>query len=119
MFESKEVPILNALYNVSESFTTIIIIIITSTFHLFVILFLVTITLGKYIANTIFRMTFSFFPHSLSWEYTFMPVFPPLLPKDEKSTTNSMLGIWIGETAIPCTPNEAKGKSRGKTNCIK
>ncbi|XP_049641099.1 ewing's tumor-associated antigen 1 homolog [Suncus etruscus] len=42
-----------------------------------------------------------------------------IAPQDEKPPTNSLLGIWIGETAIPCTPNEAKGKSRGKINCIK
>ncbi|KAM5319544.1 ewing's tumor-associated antigen 1 isoform 2-T2 [Glossophaga mutica] len=30
-----------------------------------------------------------------------------------------MLGVWIGEAAIPCTPNVAKGKSRAKVSCTK
>ncbi|XP_005385735.1 PREDICTED: ewing's tumor-associated antigen 1 isoform X2 [Chinchilla lanigera] len=30
-----------------------------------------------------------------------------------------MLGIWIGETAIPCTPTVAKEKSRVKMSCTK
>ncbi|XP_036291443.1 ewing's tumor-associated antigen 1 isoform X3 [Pipistrellus kuhlii] len=30
-----------------------------------------------------------------------------------------MLGVWIGETAIPCTPHVAKGKSRAKFSCTK
>ncbi|XP_057597647.1 ewing's tumor-associated antigen 1 isoform X2 [Hippopotamus amphibius kiboko] len=38
---------------------------------------------------------------------------------DEKPTTDSMLGVWIGETAIPCTPSVAKGKSRAKLSCTK
>ncbi|KAM8786455.1 ewing's tumor-associated antigen 1 isoform 1-T1 [Rhynchonycteris naso] len=42
-----------------------------------------------------------------------------IAPQDEKPTTNSMLGVWIGETAIPCTPNVARGKSRAKTSCTK
>ncbi|XP_032147819.1 ewing's tumor-associated antigen 1 isoform X1 [Sapajus apella] len=45
--------------------------------------------------------------------------FSPYLPKDEKPTTNSMLDVWIGETAIPCTPSVAKGKSRAKIGCTK
>ncbi|KAM9212004.1 ewing's tumor-associated antigen 1 [Dugong dugon] len=42
-----------------------------------------------------------------------------IAPQDEKPTTNSMLGVWIGETAIPCTPSVAKGKSRAKISCTK
>ncbi|XP_004691521.1 PREDICTED: ewing's tumor-associated antigen 1 [Condylura cristata] len=42
-----------------------------------------------------------------------------IAPQDEKPTANSMLGMWIGETAIPCTPSVAKGKSRAKINCTK
>ncbi|XP_006881099.1 PREDICTED: ewing's tumor-associated antigen 1-like [Elephantulus edwardii] len=42
-----------------------------------------------------------------------------IAPQDEKPTTNSLLGVWIGETAIPCTPTVAKGKSRAKMNCAK
>ncbi|XP_008583359.1 PREDICTED: ewing's tumor-associated antigen 1 [Galeopterus variegatus] len=42
-----------------------------------------------------------------------------IAPQDEKPTTNSMLGMWIGETAIPCTPIVTKGKSRGKISCTK
>ncbi|XP_035128297.1 ewing's tumor-associated antigen 1 isoform X2 [Callithrix jacchus] len=30
-----------------------------------------------------------------------------------------MLDVWIGETAIPCTPSVAKGKSRAKISCTK
>ncbi|XP_057165181.1 ewing's tumor-associated antigen 1 isoform X2 [Ursus arctos] len=30
-----------------------------------------------------------------------------------------MLGVWIGATAIPCTPSVAKGKSRAKISCTK
>ncbi|XP_051020855.1 ewing's tumor-associated antigen 1 isoform X2 [Acomys russatus] len=30
-----------------------------------------------------------------------------------------MLGVWIGETAIPCTPSVAKEKSRAKISCAK
>ncbi|XP_016804147.3 ewing's tumor-associated antigen 1 isoform X2 [Pan troglodytes] len=30
-----------------------------------------------------------------------------------------MLDMWIGETAIPCTPSVAKGKSRAKISCTK
>ncbi|XP_052054756.1 ewing's tumor-associated antigen 1 isoform X2 [Apodemus sylvaticus] len=30
-----------------------------------------------------------------------------------------MLGVWIGETAIPCTPGVAKEKSRVKISCTK
>lgn len=33
--------------------------------------------------------------------------------------TNSMLGVWIGDTAIPCTPSVAKEKSRVKISCTK
>ncbi|XP_058523881.1 ewing's tumor-associated antigen 1 [Ochotona princeps] len=42
-----------------------------------------------------------------------------IAPQDEKPTTNSMLGVWIGETAIPCTPSVAKGKSRVKISCTR
>ncbi|KAF6103239.1 ETAA1 activator of ATR kinase [Phyllostomus discolor] len=43
-----------------------------------------------------------------------------IAPQDEKPTTDSMLGVWIGEAAIPCTPNVAKGKSRAKkVSCTK
>ncbi|XP_015413334.1 PREDICTED: ewing's tumor-associated antigen 1 [Myotis davidii] len=42
-----------------------------------------------------------------------------IAPQDEKPTTDSMLGVWIGETAIPCTPHVAKGKSRAKISCTK
>lgn len=37
-----------------------------------------------------------------------------IAPQDEKPATNSMLGVWIGDTAIPCTPSVAKEKSRVK-----
>ncbi|XP_004710311.1 ewing's tumor-associated antigen 1 [Echinops telfairi] len=42
-----------------------------------------------------------------------------IAPQDEKPVTDSMLGVWIGETAIPCTPSVAKGKSRAKYSCTK
>ncbi|OWK10560.1 ETAA1 [Cervus elaphus hippelaphus] len=42
-----------------------------------------------------------------------------IAPQDEKPTTDSMLGMWIGDTAIPCTPSVAKGKSRAKLSCTK
>ncbi|GAB1295834.1 Ewing's tumor-associated antigen 1 homolog [Apodemus speciosus] len=42
-----------------------------------------------------------------------------IAPQDEKPVTNSMLGVWIGETAIPCTPGVAKEKSRVKISCTK
>ncbi|XP_054442928.1 ewing's tumor-associated antigen 1 [Pteronotus mesoamericanus] len=42
-----------------------------------------------------------------------------IAPQDEKPATDSMLGVWIGESAIPCTPNVAKGKSRAKISCTK
>nr|KAF6446638.1 ETAA1 activator of ATR kinase [Rousettus aegyptiacus] len=42
-----------------------------------------------------------------------------IAPQDEKPTTDSMLGVWIGATAIPCTPDVAKGKSRAKISCTK
>ncbi|XP_070235460.1 ewing's tumor-associated antigen 1 isoform X4 [Bos mutus] len=42
-----------------------------------------------------------------------------IAPQDEKPTTDSMLGVWIGDTAIPCTPSVAKGKSRTKLSCTK
>ncbi|XP_025788272.1 ewing's tumor-associated antigen 1 [Puma concolor] len=42
-----------------------------------------------------------------------------IAPQDEKPTTNSMLGMWIGASAIPCTPSVAKGKSRAKISCTK
>lgn len=42
-----------------------------------------------------------------------------IAPQDEKPVTNSMLGVWIGDTAIPCTPGVAKEKSRVKISCTK
>nr|XP_036878041.1 ewing's tumor-associated antigen 1 isoform X1 [Manis javanica] len=42
-----------------------------------------------------------------------------IAPQDEKPTTDSMLGMWIGASAIPCTPCVAKGKSRTKISCTK
>ncbi|XP_021066585.1 ewing's tumor-associated antigen 1 [Mus pahari] len=42
-----------------------------------------------------------------------------IAPQDEKPATNSMLGVWIGETAIPCTPIVVKEKSRMKISCTK
>lgn len=42
-----------------------------------------------------------------------------IAPQDEKPVTNSMLGVWIGATAIPCTPSVAEDKSRMKTSCTK
>lgn len=42
-----------------------------------------------------------------------------IAPQDEKPTANSMLGVWIGASAIPCTPSVAKGKSRVKFSCTK
>ncbi|XP_047379026.1 ewing's tumor-associated antigen 1 isoform X1 [Sciurus carolinensis] len=42
-----------------------------------------------------------------------------IAPQDEKPTTNSMLGMWIGASAIPCTPSVAKEKSRVKISCTK
>lgn len=42
-----------------------------------------------------------------------------IAPQVEKPVTNSMLGVWIGETAIPCTPSVAKEKSRVKISCTK
>ncbi|XP_009182594.2 ewing's tumor-associated antigen 1 isoform X3 [Papio anubis] len=42
-----------------------------------------------------------------------------IAPQDEKPTTSSMLDMWIGETAIPCTPSVVKGKSRAKISCTK
>ncbi|KAK2494398.1 hypothetical protein MC885_015451 [Smutsia gigantea] len=42
-----------------------------------------------------------------------------IAPQDGKPTTNSMLGMWIGASAIPCTPCVAKGKSRTKISCTK
>lgn len=42
-----------------------------------------------------------------------------IAPQDEKPVTNSMLGIWIGDSAIPCTPSVAKEKTRVKMSCTK
>ncbi|KFO21141.1 Ewing's tumor-associated antigen 1 [Fukomys damarensis] len=42
-----------------------------------------------------------------------------IAPQDDKPTTDSMLGIWIGASAIPCTPSVAKEKSRVKISCTK
>lgn len=42
-----------------------------------------------------------------------------IAPQEEKPVTNSMLGVWIGDTAIPCTPSVAKEKARVKIRCTK
>ncbi|XP_048660156.1 ewing's tumor-associated antigen 1 isoform X2 [Marmota marmota marmota] len=43
-----------------------------------------------------------------------------IAPQDEKKpTTNSMLGMWIGAAAIPCTPSVAQKKSRIKVSRTK
>ncbi|XP_029419784.1 ewing's tumor-associated antigen 1 isoform X1 [Nannospalax galili] len=42
-----------------------------------------------------------------------------IAPQDEKPVTNSMLGVWIGATAIPCTPSIAKEKTRLKVSCTR
>ncbi|XP_044516630.1 ewing's tumor-associated antigen 1 [Gracilinanus agilis] len=42
-----------------------------------------------------------------------------IAPQDEKPTTDSLLDMWIGEGAIPCTPDITKIKSRTKTSYIR
>ncbi|XP_074063543.1 ewing's tumor-associated antigen 1 isoform X2 [Macrotis lagotis] len=42
-----------------------------------------------------------------------------IAPQSEKPTTDSLLDMWIGEGAIPCTPGITKIKSRTKTSHIK
>ncbi|NWH33469.1 ETAA1 protein, partial [Chloropsis hardwickii] len=44
-----------------------------------------------------------------------------IAPQDEKAACNedSLLGTWIGEDAIPCTPVVVKGRSRMKLSYLK
>ncbi|NWV47045.1 ETAA1 protein, partial [Daphoenositta chrysoptera] len=44
-----------------------------------------------------------------------------IAPQDEKATCNegSLLGTWIGEDAIPCTPVVVKGRARTKFSCTR
>ncbi|NXY08731.1 ETAA1 protein, partial [Pteruthius melanotis] len=44
-----------------------------------------------------------------------------IAPQDEKATCNggSLLGTWIGEDAIPCTPVVVKGRARTKLSYVK
>ncbi|XP_027721215.1 ewing's tumor-associated antigen 1 isoform X2 [Vombatus ursinus] len=42
-----------------------------------------------------------------------------IAPQGEKPTTDSLLDMWIGEGAIPCTPGITKIKSRTRTNYVK
>ncbi|XP_053919754.1 ewing's tumor-associated antigen 1 isoform X2 [Cuculus canorus] len=44
-----------------------------------------------------------------------------IAPQDEKATCNegSLLGTWIGEDAIPCTPGVIKVRARTKLSCIR
>ncbi|XP_074143193.1 ewing's tumor-associated antigen 1 isoform X2 [Sminthopsis crassicaudata] len=42
-----------------------------------------------------------------------------IAPQGEKPTTDSLLDMWIGEGAIPCTPGIIKIKSRTRSNYIK
>ncbi|KFP87676.1 Ewing's tumor-associated antigen 1, partial [Acanthisitta chloris] len=44
-----------------------------------------------------------------------------IAPQDEKATCNegSLLGTWIGEDAIPCTPGVVKVRARTKLSCIR
>ncbi|KAM4786981.1 ewing's tumor-associated antigen 1 isoform 2-T2 [Cyanocitta cristata] len=44
-----------------------------------------------------------------------------IAPQDEKATCNegSLLGTWIGEDAIPCTPVVVKGRARTKLSCTR
>ncbi|NWW23679.1 ETAA1 protein, partial [Falcunculus frontatus] len=44
-----------------------------------------------------------------------------IAPQDEKATCNegSLLGTWIGEDAIPCTPVVVKGRARTKLSYLK
>ncbi|NXO41734.1 ETAA1 protein, partial [Locustella ochotensis] len=44
-----------------------------------------------------------------------------IAPQDEKAACNegSLLGTWIGEDAIPCTPGIVKGRARTKFSCTR
>ncbi|XP_053830523.1 ewing's tumor-associated antigen 1 isoform X1 [Vidua macroura] len=44
-----------------------------------------------------------------------------IAPQDEKAACNedSLLGTWIGEDAIPCTPVVVKGRARMKLSCTR
>ncbi|NXU15088.1 ETAA1 protein, partial [Pardalotus punctatus] len=44
-----------------------------------------------------------------------------IAPQDEKAACNegSLLGTWIGEDAIPCTPGIVKGRTRTKLSYLK
>ncbi|NXQ42827.1 ETAA1 protein, partial [Catharus fuscescens] len=44
-----------------------------------------------------------------------------IAPQDEKTACNegSLLGTWIGEDAIPCTPVVVKGRARTKLSCTR
>ncbi|NWV86310.1 ETAA1 protein, partial [Dasyornis broadbenti] len=44
-----------------------------------------------------------------------------IAPQDEKAACNegSLLGTWIGEDAIPCTPGIVKGRARTKLSCTR
>ncbi|NWT49797.1 ETAA1 protein, partial [Erythrocercus mccallii] len=44
-----------------------------------------------------------------------------IAPQDERAACNegSLLGTWIGEDAIPCTPVVVKGRARTKLNCTR
>uniref|UniRef100_A0A8C9KS26 Uncharacterized protein n=1 Tax=Serinus canaria TaxID=9135 RepID=A0A8C9KS26_SERCA len=44
-----------------------------------------------------------------------------LIIQDEKAACNedSLLGTWIGEDAIPCTPIVVKGRARTKLSCTR
>ncbi|XP_030802252.1 ewing's tumor-associated antigen 1 isoform X2 [Camarhynchus parvulus] len=44
-----------------------------------------------------------------------------IAPQDEKEGCNedSLLGTWIGEDAIPCTPIVVKGRARTKLSCTR
>ncbi|NWW69610.1 ETAA1 protein, partial [Climacteris rufus] len=44
-----------------------------------------------------------------------------IAPQDEKAACNedSLLGTWIGEDAIPCTPGVVKGRARTKLSYLK
>ncbi|KFZ53028.1 Ewing's tumor-associated antigen 1, partial [Antrostomus carolinensis] len=44
-----------------------------------------------------------------------------IAPQDEKAACNedSLLGTWIGEDAIPCTPGVVKARARTKLSCTR
>ncbi|XP_068925040.1 ewing's tumor-associated antigen 1 isoform X2 [Petaurus breviceps papuanus] len=42
-----------------------------------------------------------------------------IAPQGEKPTTDSLLDMWIGKDAIPCTPDIAKIKSRARTSSVR